>query len=55
MRPEAVPGLRRLTNAVHAEGLMTGDAPTREFAAVFPQPLRTGMQFAGGRFLRSAR
>src|SRR5215472_9869494 len=31
----------------------TGDAPIREFAAVFPQPLRAGIQLAGGRFLRS--
>src|SRR5215813_9889473 len=33
--------------------LFTGDAPVREFAAVFPQPLRAGIQLAGGRFLRS--
>jgi 2,4-dienoyl-CoA reductase-like NADH-dependent reductase (Old Yellow Enzyme family) len=33
--------------------LFTGDAPIREFAAVFPQPLRAGIQLAGGRFLRS--
>jgi 2,4-dienoyl-CoA reductase-like NADH-dependent reductase (Old Yellow Enzyme family) len=33
--------------------LFTGDAPIREFAGQFPQPLRTGIQLAGGRFLRS--
>jgi 2,4-dienoyl-CoA reductase-like NADH-dependent reductase (Old Yellow Enzyme family) len=33
--------------------LFTGDAPVREFAAVFPQPLRTGLRLAGSRFLRS--
>ena len=33
--------------------LFTGDAPIREFAAAFPQPLRAGIQLAGGRFLRS--
>ena len=33
--------------------LFTGDAPVREFAAAFPQPLRTGLRLAGGRFLRS--
>ncbi len=33
--------------------LFTGDAPVREFAAAFPQPLQTGIRLAGGRFLRS--
>jgi 2,4-dienoyl-CoA reductase-like NADH-dependent reductase (Old Yellow Enzyme family) len=33
--------------------LFTGDAPIREFAGQFPQPLRTGIRLAGGRFLRS--
>jgi 2,4-dienoyl-CoA reductase-like NADH-dependent reductase (Old Yellow Enzyme family) len=33
--------------------LFTGDAPIREFAGQFPQPLRAGIQLAGGRFLRS--
>ena len=33
--------------------LFTGDAPVREFAAQFPQPLRLGIQFSGHRFLRS--
>ncbi|MGE5136421.1 MAG: NADH:flavin oxidoreductase [Gemmatimonadota bacterium] len=33
--------------------LFTGDAPVREFAAAFGQPLRTGLRLAGGRFLRS--
>jgi 2,4-dienoyl-CoA reductase-like NADH-dependent reductase (Old Yellow Enzyme family) len=33
--------------------LFTGDAPVREFAAQFPQPTRTGIRLAGGRFLRS--
>ncbi|TVT38127.1 NADH:flavin oxidoreductase [Amycolatopsis rhizosphaerae] len=33
--------------------LFTGDAPVREFAAQFPQPLRLGIRLAGGRFLRS--
>ncbi|MGI8331512.1 NADH:flavin oxidoreductase [Actinomadura scrupuli] len=33
--------------------LFRGDAPVREFAAVFPQPLRAGIRLAGGRFLRS--
>ena len=33
--------------------LFTGDAPIREFAAAFPQPLRAGIQLAGGRFLHS--
>ncbi len=33
--------------------LFTGDAPVKEFAAAFPQPLRTGLRLAGGRFLRS--
>ncbi len=33
--------------------LFTGDAPVREFAAVFGQPLRAGIQLAGARFLRS--
>jgi 2,4-dienoyl-CoA reductase-like NADH-dependent reductase (Old Yellow Enzyme family) len=33
--------------------LFTGDAPVREFAAAFPQPLRTGLRLVGGRFLRS--
>jgi len=33
--------------------LFTGDAPVQEFAAAFPQPLRTGLRLAGGRFLRS--
>ena len=35
-------------------GPMAGTvAPVREFAAVFGQPLRAGIQLAGGRFLRS--
>jgi 2,4-dienoyl-CoA reductase-like NADH-dependent reductase (Old Yellow Enzyme family) len=33
--------------------LFTGDAPVRELAAAFPQPLRTGLRLAGSRFLRS--
>jgi len=33
--------------------LFTGDAPIREFAGQFHQPLRAGIQLAGGRFLRS--
>jgi 2,4-dienoyl-CoA reductase-like NADH-dependent reductase (Old Yellow Enzyme family) len=33
--------------------LFTGDAPVREFAAAFGQPLRAGLQLAGGRFLHS--
>jgi 2,4-dienoyl-CoA reductase-like NADH-dependent reductase (Old Yellow Enzyme family) len=33
--------------------LFTGDAPVREFAAQFPQPLRLAIQLSGGRFLRS--
>jgi 2,4-dienoyl-CoA reductase-like NADH-dependent reductase (Old Yellow Enzyme family) len=33
--------------------LFTGDAPVREFAAAFGQPLRTGIRLAGRRFLRS--
>jgi len=33
--------------------LFTGDAPIREFAAQFPQPLRLGIQLGGSRFLRS--
>lgn len=33
--------------------LFTGDAPIREFAAQFPQPLRLGIQLGGHRFLRS--
>ena len=33
--------------------LFTGDAPVREFAAAFPQPLQMGIRLAGGRFLRS--
>lgn len=33
--------------------LFTGDAPVREFAAAFPQPLQSGIRLAGGRFLRS--
>lgn len=33
--------------------LFTGDAPVREFAAAFPQPVRAGLRLAGGRFLRS--
>ncbi|WP_158896025.1 NADH:flavin oxidoreductase [Amycolatopsis anabasis] len=32
--------------------LFTGDAPVREFAAAFPQPLRAGIRLAGRRFLR---
>jgi 2,4-dienoyl-CoA reductase-like NADH-dependent reductase (Old Yellow Enzyme family) len=33
--------------------LFTGDAPVREFAAQFPQPLRLGLRAGGGRFLHS--
>jgi 2,4-dienoyl-CoA reductase-like NADH-dependent reductase (Old Yellow Enzyme family) len=33
--------------------LFTGDAPVREFAAQFPQPLRLGIRLGGSRFLRS--
>jgi 2,4-dienoyl-CoA reductase-like NADH-dependent reductase (Old Yellow Enzyme family) len=33
--------------------LFTGDAPVREFAAAFPQPLRTGLRLVGSRFLRT--
>jgi len=33
--------------------LFTGDAPIREFAGQFRQPLRTGIRLAGGRFLRT--
>ena len=33
--------------------LFTGDAPVREFAAQFPQPLRFGLRAGGGRFLHS--
>lgn len=32
--------------------LLRGDVPRREFAAQMPQPLRAGMRFGGGRFLR---
>jgi 2,4-dienoyl-CoA reductase-like NADH-dependent reductase (Old Yellow Enzyme family) len=33
--------------------LFRGDAPVAEMAAMFPQPLRLGLQVAGKRFLRS--
>jgi 2,4-dienoyl-CoA reductase-like NADH-dependent reductase (Old Yellow Enzyme family) len=33
--------------------LFTGEAPVREFAAQFPQPLRLGLELGGSRFLRS--
>ena len=33
--------------------LFTGDAPVREFAGQFRQPLRAGLRLAGRRFLRS--
>jgi 2,4-dienoyl-CoA reductase-like NADH-dependent reductase (Old Yellow Enzyme family) len=33
--------------------LFTGEAPIREFAGQFRQPLRAGIRLAGGRFLRS--
>ena len=33
--------------------LFTGDAPVREFAAQFPQPLQLGLRLSGNRFLRS--
>ncbi|WP_027933763.1 NADH:flavin oxidoreductase [Amycolatopsis thermoflava] len=33
--------------------LFTGDAPVREFAAAFPQPLRAGIRAVGGAFLKS--
>lgn len=33
--------------------LFTGDAPVREFAAVFPPPLRCGLRLSGRAFLRS--
>ncbi len=33
--------------------LFTGDAPVREFAGQFRQPLRAALQAVGGRFLRS--
>jgi 2,4-dienoyl-CoA reductase-like NADH-dependent reductase (Old Yellow Enzyme family) len=33
--------------------LFTGDAPVREFAGQFRQPLRAGIRLAGNRFLRS--
>jgi 2,4-dienoyl-CoA reductase-like NADH-dependent reductase (Old Yellow Enzyme family) len=33
--------------------LFTGDAPVREFAAVFPPPLRWGLRMSGRAFLRS--
>ncbi|AIJ26562.1 NADH:flavin oxidoreductase [Amycolatopsis methanolica] len=33
--------------------LFTGDAPVREFAAAFPQPVRSGIQAVGGAFLKS--
>ncbi|SHN43666.1 NADH:flavin oxidoreductase [Cryptosporangium aurantiacum] len=32
--------------------LFKGDAPVREFAAVFPEPMRTGARLAGHRYLR---
>lgn len=32
--------------------LFTGDAPVRDFAAQFPQPLRTGLRLGGRMFLR---
>ncbi|WP_258572936.1 NADH:flavin oxidoreductase [Actinomadura parmotrematis] len=32
--------------------LFRGDAPVREFAAVFPQPLRLGIRLTGKRFIR---
>ncbi|GAB3579972.1 NADH:flavin oxidoreductase [Amycolatopsis endophytica] len=33
--------------------LFTGDAPLREFAAAFPQPVRLGIRAAGAAFLKS--
>ncbi|MEV6160537.1 NADH:flavin oxidoreductase [Streptomyces sp. NPDC052052] len=33
--------------------LFRGEAPLREFAAAFPQPMRLGIRLAGGRFLRA--
>lgn len=33
--------------------LFKGDAPLREFAAIMPQPLRTGVKLVGSHFLRS--
>jgi 2,4-dienoyl-CoA reductase-like NADH-dependent reductase (Old Yellow Enzyme family) len=39
-----------LTNPMY---LFRGEAPIKDFAAVFPQPLRAGIRLAGGRFLRS--
>ena len=33
--------------------LFRGDAPVKEFAAVMPQPVRTGMRWVGTQFLRS--
>lgn len=33
--------------------LFRGAVPVREFAAVMPQPVRTGVRLVGGRFLRS--
>ncbi|WP_431922531.1 NADH:flavin oxidoreductase [Amycolatopsis tucumanensis] len=33
--------------------LFTGDAPVREFAAAFPQPVRLGIRAVGGAFLKS--
>ena len=33
--------------------LFTGEAPIREFAAQFPQPMRLAIQVGGSRFLRS--
>ncbi|ROS41719.1 NADH:flavin oxidoreductase [Amycolatopsis thermoflava] len=33
--------------------LFTGDAPVREFAAAFPQPVRAGIRAVGGAFLKS--
>lgn len=33
--------------------LFTGDAPVREFARAFPQPLRSGIRLAGSAFLRT--
>lgn len=33
--------------------LFRGDVPLREFAAVMPQPMRTGVRLVGERFLRS--
>ena len=54
MRPEAVPGLRRLTDAIHAEGAAVS-AQIGHAGPVRPRPLQQGQGAGAGAVLQPAR